>query len=298
MRTKLLTLMLALLVSSAAYANHYSDFYVLPVATHTAGANNTMWMSDIAIYNFQPVTIVVELVLVESGEATVDNIESIMSTMAPNGSATIPAGASVLLKDILGGQRAGAPISGAILIGSDRPFAVTSRTYNQLADGQTYGQTVPPARNFLENTVGSVDPATNVAYVPGIISNTRFRTNLGMVAANASGDAETMNVAITMRDASGAVAGARNFAVAPGGLIHVQISARSLSASNIDVGSAEFRITSGSGAVVPYASVIDNVTGDAVFVTGEFPEATGVFANSWRRSPFREALERARPAVQ
>lgn len=181
-----------------------------------------------------------ELVLVESGEALVDNVQSITNSMAPSGSATIPAGSSVLLKDILGGQRAGAPISGAIRIGSDRPFAVTSRTYNQLGDGQTYGQTVPPVRNFLEDTVGSVDPATNVAYLPGIISNSRFRTNFGMVAANASGDTATMNVVITMRDSLGAVAGARNLAVAPGGLLHVQFSARSLSAGNIDVRSAEF----------------------------------------------------------
>jgi len=297
MKTRILTLAAALLLCAAtASANHYSDFYVLPVAAHTNGVNGTRWMSDIAIQNFQSTPLVVELAIIESGEGNPDNVFPI-STGAATTSVTVPANGSALLSDVLNGHRGLASVSGAILIGSDRPFAVTSRTFSMTPDGNTIGQTVPPARDFIDNTIGRTDLSTAVAYVPGLIDNARFRSNLGAVIGNGSAT-DPLVISVNVRGADGVSAGTRTITVQPGNFTHLQFDARSMIGTRmLDIGSAEFRITQGNGAVVPYASVVDNATADAVFITGVFPNntaAAGAFASaSTGSSIFRALLNKA-----
>ena len=296
MKTRIVSAVVALLISAAAArADHYADFYVIPAAAHTTGVNGTLWMSDVAIQNFQATPLTVQLAVIESGEGNLDNVFPVMASAASE-SVTIPARGSVLLKDILRNHRGLANVTGAILVGSDRPFAVTSRTFSMTPDGNTIGQTVPPVRDFIDNTIGDTDLATAVAYVPGLIDNAAFRTNLGAVIGNGSPTSD-VSVTVTVRDAAGTVAGSRVINVAPGSFTHVQFNARSLiGARSIDIGSAEFRITSGSGAVVPYASVVDNGTADAVFVAGVFPDnntASGSLAAATSGgSIFRALLDR------
>ena len=298
MRTRIFSALAAvLLCATVASANHYSDFYVLPAAAHTPGVNGTMWMSDVAIQNFQSSPLTVELAVIESGEGNSDNVFPI-STGAASTSATIPANGSVLLRDILKDHRGLQSVTGAILIGSDRPFAVTSRTYSMTPEGNTIGQTVPPARDFLDNTIGDTDLATAVAYIPGLIDNGGFRSNLGAVIGNASAS-EALVITVNVRDAAGASAGTRTINVSPGNFTHLQFTVRSIIGTRtFDIGSAEFRITAGNGAVVPYASVIDNATADAVFVAGVFPNNTpfpGNVTNATGKpgtSIFRQLLNR------
>ncbi len=296
MKTRLLSAAAMLLLAAAVHANHYSDFYVLPAAAHTTGVNGTRWMSDVAVQNFQSTPLTVQLAIIESGEGTSDNVFPI-ATGAASASVRVPANGSVLLRDVLNGHRGLSSVTGAILIGSDRPFAVTSRTFSMTPDGNTIGQTVPPARDFVDNTVGDTDLATAVAYVPGIIDNASFRTNLGAVIGNGSATSDLV-LNVTVRTADGTSAGTRTITVAPGNFTHLQFNVRSMIGTrSMDIGSAEFRITAGNGAVVPYASVIDNRTADAVFVSGVFPNntaATGPFTAAVPAggSLFRALLDR------
>jgi len=179
-----------------------SDFYVIPVASHTAGASGSVWMSDVAIQNFQATPITVQLVVIESGEGNSDNVFP-LTTDTLNGSIDVPAGGSVLLKDILSGYRGRSSAIGSILVGSDQPFAVTSRSYVTLADSSMVGQTVTPASGFIENTIGKTDP-TSRAFLPGLVSSEAFRTNIGFVAGNSSASGQTMAVTVTIRNAAGA----------------------------------------------------------------------------------------------
>jgi hypothetical protein len=297
MRTLRISILAALMLLSsvAAYANHYSDLYVIPGAGHTPGVNGTNWMSDLAIQNFQTTPLTVEIVVIESG-FDFDNVYPLM-TEAVNGSVTVPARGNVMLKDVLGGHRGMMTTTGALLVGADRPFAITSRTYSMNPSGDTVGQTVPGVGNFLDNTLSPIDLATAVAYVPGLVQNTSFRTNLGFVAANGSGSGAPMNLAITIRGADGTPLGGRNFTIPAGAVMQMQFSARDMAPANFDIGGAEFRITSGTGAVVPFASIIDNRTADAVFVSGVFPQnmdATSLFGKGAAPSLFRSILDRVR----
>lgn len=276
-----LLVMATALLGVEARAGHYSDFYVLPAAAHTPGANDTFWRSDVAIHNFQSTPLSVELAVIESGEGNYDNVFPVV----PSGgmtSVTVPPAGSVLLEDVLRGHRGLGSVTGAILIGADQPFAVTSRAYNMTAGGATVGQTVPPVDTFLENTFGRTELANAVAYVPGIINNDRFRSNLGAVIGNGNATGEPLTVAVTVRNAAGAVVGTRQISVVAGAFTHLQFAVATMAGSQlIDIGSAEFRIVGGSGALVPYASVVDNATGDAVFIAGRLPPnapATGTAA--------------------
>jgi hypothetical protein len=296
MRKKPVVLMvfaLALASSSLfAQTSPISDFYVIPVASHTAGANGSIWMSDIAIQNIQTTPINVQLVVIESGEGNSDNVFPLTNDTL-NGSTTVPAGGSVLLKDILNNYRGRTSAIGSLLVGADQPFAVTSRSYVTLADGSMVGQTVTPATGFIENTIGRTDP-TSRAFLPGLVSNAGFRTNIGFVVGNSSASGETMAVTVTIRNAAGAVIGTRLFAIGAGNFEHVQFSVASISTNQFDVGSAEFAITQGNGSVVPYASVVDNRTSDASFVLGQFPASTQLLSNPLMPSLMRQLFDRTR----
>lgn len=279
---------LVMLLPIAASASHYSDFYVLPVAAHTTGARGTFFVSDVSIQNFQSSPLLVQLLFVQSGEGNAENISDLVSTRLPDGSATIPAGGSLALRDVLDGfQGRSDGILGAILIRANLPFAVIGRNYTQFA-GSTSGHAVPPARDFLDNLVGDTDPAMATAYIPGIVSNTAFRTNLGLLAGTA---ASAMNVEITLKGADGATLGTRTFTIPPASFRHLQFNVSTINAASLDIGAAEYRITSGDGAVTPYATVTDNVSGDSVFVGGVFPPSTA-FAKRAADSVFRLLTDR------
>lgn len=284
--------LLALFASLTARANHYADFYVIPAAGHTPGVNGTNWMTDLAIQNFQSTPLTVQVVVVEAGY-DFDNVYP-LTTDDSSGSITVPANGNVMVKDLLNGHRGMSTTLGALLVGADRPFAITSRTYSMSPAGDTVGQTVPGVGNFLDNTLSPIDLATAVAYVPGLVQNAQFRTNLGFVAANGSGSGGPMTLSVTIRDFDGAIIGTRSFSIAAGAVMQLQFPVRTMTNTNFDAGGAEFRITGGSGSVIPFASVIDNRTADAVFVTGTFPQNAmpTLLGTDPVRSLFRQIFDR------
>src|SRR6185295_6686501 len=119
-------LLLCSLIGSSAYADQYSDTYVIPVVGHTLGANGTMWMSDLSIRNFSNSPMDVQLVVIESGEDTTDNVFPLV-TDDLDGFVTVGANSTVMLKDIMDGYRGRSNNLGALIVGADRPFALTSR---------------------------------------------------------------------------------------------------------------------------------------------------------------------------
>ena len=278
-------LLFVLLAATAAQAGHYSDTYVIPIVGHTVGANGTMWMSDVIIRNFSNSEMEVQFVFIESGGDTDNNIQPLISDEVEDGAVTVPANSTITLTDILEGYVM-PNVAGALIVAADRPFALTSRAYS---DRSPLGQTVPAASQFFENSIGTVDN-TSAVYIPGIVQNARTRTNVGFVAGNA-GSGMNMVVEITIRNGAGGVVGTRTFTIPSGGFAHYQVGISSFVNGVFDVGSAEFRITQGEGAVIPYASLIDNITEDAAYIMGQFPDSTPPSANSFRPNIFRSLFK-------
>lgn len=265
MKKLMFMVVVALLLPMRSFADHYADLYVIPVAGHVDGLNGTRWVTDVAIQNFQATDLTVQLFFIESGENRTDNVTPLSGS---NGEVTVKGGGSVIMRDVLKGFNGQSMAIGALLVGADRPFAVTSRAYSMNPSGHTVGQTVLPVRDFIQNTLGDTNPATAVAYVPGVIQNARFRTNVGFAVG---AGARAMSVEVTVKNAEGAAIGRRLFSVPADTFSQVQVPLGAIAAGSIDAGGLEFRIVAGDGAVAPYASVIDNATADAVYVSGQFP---------------------------
>jgi hypothetical protein len=272
MRTK--SIIAALLLFAAVAHAEYTDFYVIPVASHVTGAFGTFWMSDVAVQNFQNRTITVNLALVEADG-------SVSAVGAP---VTVAAGGSAILRDVLAGQGK-SEVSGAILIGADAPFAVSSRTYVTAAGGGTIGQGIPAAARFVENTLDGT--ANGSAFLPGLVNNTQFRSNIGFVAGTSNSAVAPLVIEVTLRDGGGSILGTRTFEIPAGAFRHLQFSSRAVADQTFDAGSAEVRIAAGDGAAVAYASIVDNVSADSVFVMGEFPQSG---SGSAFRALFRASL--------
>ena len=282
---KSLVLLFSLVAAFGAHAAHYADTYVIPVAGHVMGANGTMWMSDVAIRNFSNAPLVVEFVVIESGDFTEDNVYPLSSTAVPNGTLTVGANNTVHLRDIMAGHRGMESSIGALIVGANAPFAITSRAYSSRSP---LGQTVLPARDFLDNSFGTADNA-GFAYIPGVMNNAAARTNIGFVAGSGGSTAQ-MTIEVSVRNAAGGVVGTRSFVLPAGRFEHMQFSLRSIAPGAFDVGSVDVRIAEGEGVVVPYASIVDNTTGEAAYIMGVTPP-TGPAALRRIPSLFRSLVE-------
>ncbi|HEV7768284.1 MAG TPA: hypothetical protein VGQ76_25010 [Thermoanaerobaculia bacterium] len=261
--------LLCVLATSVARADHYSDTYVIPVVGHTTGANGMTWMSDVSIRNISAEPLTVQMIVIETGDNNFDNVFPLI-TDDVDGSVTINANSSLNLRDILDDYRDQGRSLGALILGGNRPFAVTSRAYST---DSPLGQTVPPARDFLLN---SLEQADNVgfAYIPGIVSNASTRTNFGFVAGAGGSSTVPMVVDVSVRNSTGGIVGTRSFVIEPGNFAHHQVNIRSFGAGTFDIGSIDVRVSQGEGAVVPYASLIHNETGEAAYIMGVLPETT------------------------
>ena len=267
---KKLTTLMILVVAAAfpAAAGHYGDFYVIPAAAHTPGNSGTFFRTDLAIYNFQPTTLIVDLALVESSLDGNDNVFPIGDSahvIAPD--------SSLLLSDLLEDYREMDSATGAILVSGNQAFAVTSRTYNTEGGDGTFGQTVPGVRDFIDNAAGFT-PDMATAYLPGLIVNDDFRTNIGFVVGSNGPDNQALTIKVTLYGENGGVIGSKDYVYPPGAIAHRQFSTKDISPAGFEIGGADVTVTSGNGTVIPYAAVVDNRTGDGNFVLGNFPPST------------------------
>ena len=220
------------------------DAYMVPGAAHLPGDQGTFWRTDVAILN--PYADHAVSVTVRFCQELRDN------TGAPEHSYDIPAGGQLLLEDVVG-QVFGVQGKGALHITADGGdyLVVSARTYTGAT--ATYGQTI--------NGQSWVNGGGDRALIAGIRNAGPFRTNVGAV----NWSDVPVNVRAEAFDAAGALKGSRTFALLPW--------------SNEQVGIASFAGAFASGYVkwtclteagdaawLAYASVVDNSTGDAVFL--------------------------------
>jgi len=185
--------------------NHSGDAIFIPAtrarqgllpAIHSAGANGTLWRSDVWLSD--PTT-----------------------------------RATTILRDVLG-------TDGRAALDFGRSSSlVTSRTYTT-GSGGTFGQFVPPATQ-----------STGLATLIGIENDGAFRTNIGLIAPSPA------TVRVIAYDAAGNEVWRDD--VFAQGLVQfplpVTLPIGRVTAQSID-----------GGSVVPYASVVDNQSGDPIYI--------------------------------
>ncbi|MGV8039355.1 MAG: PKD domain-containing protein [Thermoanaerobaculaceae bacterium] len=219
--------------------------YVLASSGHLAGAAGSNWVSDAVLHNPATAEATTFLYFLRKG---------INGTNASGVRAKVPAGQSVKLADLVLATFGQSSASGAVLVGSDRPLVVTSRTYNTAAAG-TYGQ-------YIEGypTAQAVAGIEEVRLI-GLARNATYRTNIGF--ANATGSA--LDVTVELRRADGSLLGTKPVRVEPWsyGQENDIVAAFSQSVDNLH---AIVRASQTSARYFTYASVIDGRTNDPIQV--------------------------------
>ena len=253
-------LVLALGLAVPALAQFASPFHVLPAAASTEGGAGTYWKTDLSIYNINEESVLVYAYLIKAGVA---NIIPELRTYDLAGRS------SVHIDDILGDDFGFSGSGGLILstisitdfLGgqTEGPYVVvTSRTYTDEGDEGTYGQTVSPM----------VIPAAGSAYLTGIAHDDRYRTNIGVLNLTMSLNIfASTEIHARVYDSAGTHLHTAVFNLQPLSQIQMPVGV------SVEEGYVIFE-AQGAGAdetiFMAYASVVDNLSGDAVFIPASF----------------------------
>lgn len=222
----------------------FASASVIPAAAHVGGAQGTAWITDLVLHNPHDEAVTLWLFYMESG---------LDSSDAEAARITVPANQSYLYDDVVSNVFGSNRSTGAIFVGSDRPLIVSSRTYNNSTEG-TFGQFI--AGVDLNDAMMSGESATVIQLSAG-----SFRSNLGV--ANAS--SETIDVAAEIRSENGQLLETRYMRVPPWS--HSQINGVLAAAGLPGAGDgyAVMRCLNTGARWFPYASVVDNRSGDPVY---------------------------------
>ncbi|HVN76253.1 MAG TPA: PKD domain-containing protein [Thermoanaerobaculaceae bacterium] len=249
----------------------------LPAVAHTSGKNGTVWRSDMQLTNPDTVTHTWNVTYLPKAS---DNL-SVQQRQI-----TMSSQQSTLMADALGWVFSGilpdaTNTSGVLKItpadGSDVFPVVQARSFNQTANG-TFGQNITP---FTADSGLAADSAETRLLLTGMsTTDTGFRTNIGFVNLS---ETSSVNFAVYFYDEAGNLLNPvgtdsnpipYTFALGVGGWDQDQLENRFRNAfgitlpANLRAVSAEIFVTGGGPGTV-YATVIDNLTGDPVFIPAQ-----------------------------
>lgn len=233
----------------------------IAAVAHAAGANGTNFVSDVRILNRGTTAAQVTAIFTPSGADGTANFAAVKLVVPP---------AQILtLDDVVQNVMHLSGIGQLQLIGDPAQLVVNSRTHTG-----NYGESIPAAAG--SDAIASGDAPI---FIPGLENTTAFRSNIGF--AEIGGASGTVNV--RFYDANGNDIADDAYAIQPYGQLqtHVQPAGEALH--------AEVTV-SGGARVVAYGSVIDNSSGDAMFIpatrttAGLYPaiHAAGANGTLWR----------------
>lgn len=259
-----------------------SDSLIIPVVGHLSGANGSQFQSDVRVANVsaQPVKYQLNLTLTgtdgtQSGQSTTVQVEpgatlaldDIMSGFFGITSDGSNATGMLEIRPLTASPASTPPASGAVNVQT----VASSRTYSTPAPGTTAGtfsQYIPalPLTQFIDKSPDASVHA--VLTMQHLAQSPAYRTNLGLV----EGANESANVLVHIFSAGGSELASFPLSLLPAE--HKQLNSilgrYGLSASDARI---EVEVTSPTGKVAAYASVIDNGTNDPILVPGTVKSA-------------------------
>jgi len=221
---------------------------IVPAAAHSPGVNETFFETDLLLGNPGLSSAQVKLYFLPRNT---DN-----SSLSRVIEKTIPAGATVGLPDVLSTEFGESSAAGAILIRSDLPVIVRSRTYNlaNLSTGvASWGQSLEgiPREKSLRNG--------ETTHILGLRGQEGYRSNVGF--ASMSPLAST--VTITLYSPEGELLTSKSFELPPYGSSQINDIFAGLGTSvPLTPVRAEVSVVGEGAALAAYGSVVDGATGD------------------------------------
>ena len=224
----------------------------IPASANAEGVNQTRWRTDLQVkaQGGRAAAFTIELL-----ESRADNRNPISLAYSLN------ANESLRLGNVLETEFTFTGTAALRITATGGRITATSRTYND-DPGGTYGQTVPAVAE--EDGVGPESQSTLILLSRSADPSAGFRTNLGLVNL---ADASTA-VDIDVHAADGTVIGTLSRNLKP--YEHRQFNDifDMVGAGDVADGYAVARTTAQDGSFLAYASVVDNGSGDAVFILG------------------------------
>lgn len=228
----------------------------LPAAAHTGGVNNTFWKTDVDLYNPGVTDATAEIAFLLQDRA---NPQPTLTAV------TVPHGRTVRLPDILG----------SFSIGSNAALGIRTHGGPILADARFYTSVSPAMGTFgmYIPTVGSMRVLPGDGQSLGVFHHLSFspnpgvgfRTNIGFVSASG------FNVVVRVRlfGDDGQEIGSFTHTLLP--WEHRQFTRvhQHVGAPAVDHGHATVEVLTPHGMVHAYAMLIDNISGDPVYMPVE-----------------------------
>jgi len=259
-------LILVALAALPAHAQLAADWMVA-AAAYTGGVGGTFWRSDLSLHNPQTYDLPVVVQMLPSGSVNWE-APAIRVTLAPRG--------TLNLWDVLGPEFFDHHGTAALMVYAETwldcdpiercHFLVTSRTYTldpRSHEGE-FGQTLPGIDYW-----DGVDWA-RYGYAAGILNDGEFfRCNIGV----ASWSADWTVVAVDVQDSAGNILATHELELPPFGHFQQRLP------TAVEGGSLVFYLVDGpdDALVFPYASVVDQTTGDPSY-QGAIASTVGVTA--------------------
>jgi len=218
--------------------------FVIAAAVHVQGAGSTRWRTNLTLVNPADDDVVVQVVPLPSSswEGSLEPV-----TVA------ISARSTTLFEDVALSLWNGHGVAALLVEPQEGAVAAASRTFTVGDDGGTFGQGIEPMA-VSEEAGGSM-------WIPGIREDQGHRTNFGVINVHE----EPVDVILVLHHATGNVVMRRNLVVPARGLLQINQPLAALD-YEISNGAAEVKVTSPGGRVLAWASVVDNASGDAVFI--------------------------------
>ena len=239
---------------AAAVSAQAQQLYV-PAAAHVSGLAGTRWRTDLEVKasGSGPATFTLEMLR-----------ERTENSAPPSESFTVAPGASIRLVDVVS-QVFGVTGNGALrLTATGGAILATSRTYNDSPSG-TYGQFIPalPAE--------SASVADESYAILQLSATNAYRTNLGLV--NATGLRTTVDVDLYRAD--GVQLGSTQVVLRAFEMRQLPGVFSSVTAQAVPAGFALVRSETEGARYFAYASLVDNLSGDAIFLPAQLDSSTG-----------------------
>ena len=238
-------LIVPLLLAAGSFG---AETYFIPAAASAPGAHGTAWKTEAAFLNPGSAPASVRLYFLREG---MDN-----SAAAPH-SLSIPAGTTAPIGDLVGAFFASPGAAGGVRVESDTPLVITSRTFNDLGSAGTYGQGVPA---FASDQL--LTAKEGCAWMPWLVSDAHTRTNIGFLNA---GDAP-LRLTIEFLHGAGLPIGDIAVDLLPFEFLQFDDPLAGLSAAPVEDAWARIFIETPDGQGLAWASMIDNATGDPIFL--------------------------------
>ncbi len=224
----------------------------LLVVARASGAAGTNFVSDVRLFNRGDREAALWAVFIPSGFDGTQRFSAMQLRISP--------GQTLSLDDVVP-TLFGTTGTGALEFHGDiEQILITSRTYNRGGEG-TFGQFIGSA-----GPDGFAQSAGQRLHISQLQNTASFRTNVGMT--NVSQQSGTVRV--TVFDTAGVPIETKESALPPFGHLQVPILG-GMGGVQTSAARAEVSVVAGEVVVAAYGSVVDNVSGDSIYIPARQP---------------------------